>query len=111
MSTFILVREDRGLDPTTIEAEGLKLGRGPDCELLLNHPTVSRLHAGIKEISGRFYLFNLSASNSTLLNGRVIATEEAEVLASGDEVRVGPFFLLMDRQGDALKVTVTLQIG
>lgn len=110
-STFILVREDRGLDPTTIAAEGLKLGRGPDCELLLNHPTVSRLHAGIKEIGGRFYLFNLSSSNSTLINGRVIATEEAEVLASGDEVRVGPFFLLIDRQGDTLKITVSLQIG
>lgn len=110
-STFILVREDRGLDPTQIAVEGLKLGRGPECELLLNHPTVSRLHAGIKEIGGRFYLFNLSASNSTTLNGRVIATEEAEVLASGDEVRVGPFFLLMDRQGEALKITVSMQIG
>lgn len=110
-STFIIVREDRSVDPTTLYAEGLKIGRNPDCNLILNHPTVSRLQAGIKEIDGRFYLFNLSSSNPTTLNRRVVAAEEAEVLASGDEVRVGPFSLKFDRQEEAFQITVTQQIG
>lgn len=110
-STFIIVREDRGVDPTTLVAEGLKIGRAPGRDLLLNHPTVSRLHAGIKEIEGRFYLFNLSPSNSITLNGRLVAIEEAQALASGDEVRIGPFFLRIDRKGEALEITVTLQFG
>ena len=110
-STFIIVREDRGVDPTTLIAEGLRIGRAPGRDLLLNHPTVSRLHAGIKEIDGRFYLFNLSPSNSTTLNGRLVAIEEAQALASGDEVRIGPFFLRIDRKGEALEITVTLQFG
>ena len=37
------------MDPTTFALEGLKIGRGLDCDLLLNHPTVSRLQAGIKK--------------------------------------------------------------
>ena len=110
-STFIIVREDRSVDPTTLYAEGLKIGRNPDCNLILNHPTVSRLQAGIKEIDGRFYLFNLSSSNPTTLNRRVVAPEEAEALASGDEVRVGPFSLRFDRQEEPLQITVTQQIG
>jgi hypothetical protein len=111
LSTFIIVREDRGLDPTTLVAQGLKIGRAPGRDLLLNHPDVSRLHAGIKEIEGRFYLFNLSSSNSTTLNGRLVALEEADALASGDEVRIGPFFLAVERKDEGLQITVTLQFG
>ena len=111
ISTFIIVREDRGLDPTTLVVEGLNIGRAPDCELLLNHPTISRLQAGIKEIEGRFYLFHLSSTNPTTLNGELVAREEAEALASGDEVRAGPFFLRIDRKDEVLVITVTLQFG
>src|SRR5438034_2571027 len=110
-STFIIVREDRGLDPTTLVAQGLKIGRASGRDLLLNHPDVSRMHAGIKEIEDRFYLFNLSSSNSTTLNGRLVVLGEPEALASGDEVRIGPFFLRVERQDDALEITVTLQFG
>lgn len=111
LSTFIIVREDRGLDPTTLVAEALKIGRAPGRDLVLNHPDVSRLHAGIKEIDGRFYLFNLSSSNSTTVNGRLVVPEEAVALASGDEIRLGPFFLRTERKDDALVLVVTLQFG
>lgn len=111
LSTFIIVREDRGLDPTTLLAEALKIGRAPGRDLSLNHPDVSRLHAGIKEIDGRFYLVNLSSSNSTTLNGRLVVREEVIALASGDEIRIGPFFLRTERKDDALELVVTLQFG
>lgn len=111
LSTFIIVREDRGLDPTTLLAEALKIGRAASRDLVLNHPDVSRLHAGIKEIDGRFYLVNLSSSNSTTLNGRLVVREESIALASGDEIRIGPFFLRTERKDDALELVVTLQFG
>jgi FHA domain len=111
LSTFIVVREDRALDPTTLVAEALKIGRASGRDVLLNHPDVSRLHAGIKEIGGRFYLVNLSSSNSTTVNGRLVVREEAVALASGDEIRIGPFFLRTDLKDDALELVVTLQFG
>src|SRR6266536_2770798 len=110
-STFIIIREDRGFDPTTLVTEGLKIGRDVSCDLLLNHPNVSRLHAGIKEIDERFCFFNLSSSNSTTLNGRLVVLGEPEALADGDEIRIGPFFLRVDHKGQALEITVTLQFG
>src|SRR5947209_19221183 len=87
-SKFIINREDLNVDAVALVAEGLKVGRAPSCELVLNHPTVSRLHAGINEADGRFYLYNFSHSSGTTLNGRIVATESAEVLADGDVVQI-----------------------
>src|SRR5918911_2859246 len=96
-STFVIVREDLSEDAKTLVTEGLRLGRLPENDVVLNHPTVSRLHAGINEVGGRFYILNLSGSNATTINGRVIPFDEAEALASGDTVQIGPFFLFIEQ--------------
>src|SRR5713101_10091367 len=110
-STFIIAREDRAVDPKTIISEGLRIGRLPDSDVWLNHPTVSRLHAGINKIEGYFYLINLSASSATTLNGRAIPFNEAEALADGDVVRIGPFFLDIERVDEVFSLKVTLQFA
>jgi len=81
-STFIIIREDLQVDPVTIVAEGLLVGRLPTCELLLNHPSVSRLHAGITNAESDFYIRNLRPANPILLNGEKL--EDYEALAAGD---------------------------
>ncbi|MGB8508807.1 MAG: FHA domain-containing protein [Pyrinomonadaceae bacterium] len=110
-SKFIITREDLNVDPLALVTDGLKIGRLPGCDLVLNHPTVSRLHAGINGSGGRFYVFNFSHSSGTTLNGRIIAVEEAEVLADGDVLQLGPFFLVAERVGDALNLRVSLQVA
>ncbi len=108
---FIIIREDLNVDPLTLVTEGLKIGRLPSCELELNHPTVSRLHAGINEAGGRYYFYNFSQSSGTTLNGRVVAVEEAEALADGDVIQIGPFFLYLNRVGESLSIRVALQMA
>ena len=110
-STFIIRREDRAVDPVTLITDGLRIGRLPECELVLNHPTVSRIHAGINKVEGRFYLISLSQSNSTTLNERLIPSEEAEPLAEGDVVQIGPFFLQIAQAAEALEIRVTEQVA
>src|ERR687884_2218704 len=110
-SKFTISREDLNVDAVTLVADGLRIGRAPSCELVLNHPTVSRLHAGINEADGRYYLYNFSHSSGTTLNGRVVAVESAEVLADGDVVQIGPYFLRVSRAEDALIINVTLEVG
>jgi hypothetical protein len=106
---FIIVREDLLQDPVTIITEGLLLGRLTECELLLNHPSVSRVQAGIKQIDGVYYIFNLRPSNPVLLNGRAIENNEA--LGHGDQLEAGPFLLQLDLRDEALVITVSLRIG
>lgn len=109
--TIIIEREDRAVDSVRLVTEGLRIGRLPECEVSLNHPSVSRLHAGVNYIAGRFFLINLSHSSSTTLNGRLVASDEAEALADGDVLRIGPFFVYFSYRKDELLIKVSQQIA
>ena len=106
---YIIIREDLVQDPVTIIADGLLIGRLQECELLLNHPAVSRAQAGIKLLGEDYFFFSLRPSNPAKLNGR--AVEENEALAPGDRLEIGPFLLEIDLTEDALILKVSLQIG
>ncbi|HZI49879.1 MAG TPA: FHA domain-containing protein, partial [Pyrinomonadaceae bacterium] len=108
---FIVSREDRAEDPKTVLGEGLRIGRLPDSDVWLNHPQVSRLHAGINRIEDDFFLINLSASSPTTLNGRVVPFNEIEAIVHGDEVQIGPFFLRVEQLGERLGVKVISQFA
>ena len=108
-STFVVTREDRAQDPVEIVSDGLAIGRLPGCEVNLNHPTVSRMHAGVREVEGHFYVFHLSPSNSTTLNGNLV--EGRAALADGDVIQIGPFFLFVQIEDARLTLRVTFQPG
>lgn len=105
---FLIIRKDLSLDPVTIESEGLTIGRLPGNDLSLNHPTVSRTQAGIKEIDGDYWVFNLSSANGTLLNGEII---DRTPLADGDLVQIGPFLLTVKYVGNDLQITVEMSVN
>src|SRR5918992_4883110 len=97
---YLIVRNDLTIDPVTVITDGLLIGRLPQCEVLLNHPSVSRVQAGIKQIENDYYLFPLRPKNPVLLNGKPVVENEA--LAPGDIIDVGPFRLGIDVAGAAL---------
>ena len=72
-NTYIIIRDDLLMDPVTIITEGLLIGRLRESEVLLNHPSVSRAQAGIKQIESDYYLFGLRPENPVKLNGRPLA--------------------------------------
>ena len=106
---YVIIRADLPIDPVTVISEGLLIGRLMECEILLNHPSVSRAQAGIKHIDENYYLFPLRPSNPVSLNGKAVGDNEA--LAPGDIVGIGPFRLEIDDTEDALVIRVSLQIG
>jgi len=108
-NTYIIIRDDLLIDPVTIISEGLLIGRLRESEVLLNHPSVSRAQAGIKQIESDYYLFALRPENPVKLNGRPV--EENEALASGDILEVGPFQLKISSTEEALVLRVSLKIG
>lgn len=95
--------------PVTLEKDALVLGRLKSCDILLNHGSVSRIHAGINRVETEYFLINLSTSNSLTLNGKLLAAEEADVLADGDIIQIGPFTLTLERLDNLLKLTVLHQ--
>jgi 5-methylcytosine-specific restriction endonuclease McrA len=108
-ATFIIVREDLQVDPVTIVAEGLLVGRLPTCELLLNHPSVSRLHAGVISADGDYFIRNLRPGNPIMLNGARL--EEYQALADGDVIGIGPFAINIHFAQGNLVLKVSLQIA
>lgn len=95
--------------PVSLEKDALVLGRLKSCDVVLNHKSVSRVHAGINRVETEYLLINLSTSNPLTLNGKLLSSEEADVLADGDIVQIGPFTLTIKREGAELELTVLHQ--
>jgi thioredoxin reductase/pSer/pThr/pTyr-binding forkhead associated (FHA) protein len=106
---FIIRRRDRdnAVDDVVLDSDGLTLGRLISNDVVLNHRAVSRTHAGVKEISGDFWLFNFSESNGTSLNGQLVGKTP---LADGDVIQIGPYLLLVNYLKQTLAITVERQL-
>lgn len=61
----------------------LVIGRGSDCDLVLDEPEMSRKHAMIEVTAAGIYLRDMGSSNGTFVNG--VQVRDA-VLYSGDQI-------------------------
>jgi class 3 adenylate cyclase len=68
------------------------IGRAPNCDVQINMPTVSRLHAELNWADGRLMLTHWSAVNHTLVNG--IPVREMVALRTGDLIEIADGILL-----------------
>src|SRR5262245_60372501 len=108
-SRFIIKRRDgeTAVDDVIIETEGLSIGRAIQNDLVLNNRAVSRTHAGIKQLGADFWIYNLSTSNGTLLNGELV---EQTPIQDGDHIQIGPFILNASYADNSLQITVEREI-
>jgi len=106
---YTIIRDDLPIDPLQVTSEGLLIGRLLECEVVLNHPAVSRVQAGIKQVEGNFFLFPLRPTNPVVLNGKPV--QENEALAAGDLLLVGPFQLAVESADESLVLRVSLEIA
>jgi hypothetical protein len=95
----------------SIERDNIYLGRLETCEVVLDHNSVSRIHAGINFQDEDYVLANLSTSNVLTLNGRRLNPKQADVLADGDTIQIGPFTIVVSRAGDELSLSVERQFA
>jgi len=90
----------------SIRRDRILIGRLDTCDIVLDDPTVSRIHAGITFNDGRYVLANLSTSNLLSLNGRLLAPKESDVLTDGDTIQIGPFAVLVAGIDDVISLTI-----
>jgi pSer/pThr/pTyr-binding forkhead associated (FHA) protein len=65
---------------------GWVIGRSRHCDLVLGEPTVSRLHAELREENTGWVIADLGSTNGTWVNGWRVQRAE---LSAGDEVVLG----------------------
>jgi len=80
--------------------DALQVGRQPDCDLVVDHPSVSKQHAMLRwdAKSGRATLQDQGSTNGTFLNASIKIRREA-ILKDGDIISFGEvqfWFLLTE---------------
>jgi hypothetical protein len=108
---FAISHVDLGIKSRVVEQDSIYLGRLDTCNIVLNHKTVSRIHAGINFADSRYVLSNLSSSNALTLNGRLLRPQKSDVLADGDTIQMGPFTISVGRPGNELVLVVETQFA
>src|ERR1700681_1368297 len=66
--------------------ERIVLGRNADCGVVLNVPAVSREHAIIRKIQGKFYIEDNKSRNGTFLNSKEVTTRTQ--LKENDKIKI-----------------------
>jgi anti-anti-sigma factor len=79
----------------SVDVPRFVIGRDKSCQLRIGSTSISRFHAAVEHREGRLFLRDLGSTNGTILNGRTLRDEEAEV-REGDMIQVGPIGLTLD---------------
>ena len=83
---LVVTSGDRKGERFDIRGDEADVGRGNDCEVVIDHETVSGRHAKIRNEGGKYVLYDLASRNGTLLNGKKISKAQ---LRDGDEITLG----------------------
>src|SRR5262245_8375755 len=70
-SLFVLQGPEKGAT-YSLQGDSTVLGRGADCDIVLNVREASREHARIWRVGGKFFIEDLGSRNGTRVNERPI---------------------------------------
>jgi hypothetical protein len=105
MDVYLEVRSQRSTRLVPVEDGRLSVGRGDGCDLTVDDPEVSRLHAVVERVGAGWTVADLGSRNGTAVNGVRVGGRRA--LRSGDEVTIGDTTLVFrDPAGDHGATTV-----
>jgi adenylate cyclase len=90
----LVYQEDDTERNIPVTAEGVELGRSPDCDIVIKDFGVSRKHAKVIADGDRCRLIDLKSKNGTHVNG--VPVLEA-FLNDGDQIMLGKFLLRFQR--------------
>jgi len=72
------------------------LGRSAECDIVLQHPEISRRHLRINILPDeRLWVTDLGSANGSQLEGQPLMPRRVTQLAVGQPIRVGPFHLVI----------------
>jgi phage tail-like protein len=87
---------DTVVQTVVVTQQVLTIGRMPDRDLSLPHPTVSRNHAEIRLTPEGAVLTDLGSTQGTVVDGRTLLAGQPHLLADGSSFLIGPYLLTWD---------------
>ncbi len=69
------------------DREKITIGRSPDCDIVIEHASISGTHAVFDLVDGRYTLSDLGSTNGTFVEGAAIGTDAP--LATGMKIVFG----------------------
>ena len=78
-----------------IHLDSIKIGRGDTCDVHLASPYVSREHALIRRVEGRFFIESVG-KNLTYINRKEIPLEQSVAVLPDTEIRIAEFSLFIE---------------
>jgi hypothetical protein len=80
-----------------LDGERFVIGRNPDCGIVIPVTSVSREHAHILRVGGRFFIEDNKSRNGTFVNDRAVTTRTS--LKNNDRIRIADFLAaFLDRE-------------
>lgn len=86
MTRFRIIYQNSNIDAPYGKFD---IGRSLDCNLVLDDPSVSRIHATIVKEGGLLYLEDRGSRNGCTLNGTKVAQKQRVQLKDGDVIGIG----------------------
>jgi len=81
-----------------INPKGVTLGRGSSCDVILEHPNVSRLHARVSQDPfGRWIVEDLGSHNAIFIDGQRIKTQ---AVLPNQKITIDPFSISILQESD-----------
>jgi|APLak6261679142_1056127.scaffolds.fasta_scaffold00206_6 hypothetical protein len=81
-----LYLEREGEAPVRVQTDRFIIGRGPQCDLVIDSPRVSREHVALTRSGIRYFIEDLNSSNGTWYGEERVTKRELE---SGDVINLG----------------------
>jgi hypothetical protein len=98
-------------EAVAINKSKFTFGRQLDCDCLLKHLTVSRVHFYVELNGGKYFLVDEHSGNGTFVNGKQVSWVE---MKNGDKIQAGPFVFSVefsDTESEEANQTTDLESG
>jgi len=103
--TKLIVPGPDGTRELTLDPLGVTLGRGANCDVMLDHDSISRLHARISmDPFGRWIVEDLDSHNGVYVDGQRI---KAQTILPGQKISISNFTLFLSEDSDHHTTTET----
>jgi serine phosphatase RsbU (regulator of sigma subunit)/pSer/pThr/pTyr-binding forkhead associated (FHA) protein len=89
MATLLLLKGGNQGQRVQLDADKTVLGRNPDCHVVISGTAVSRAHAQIVRVNGKFYIEDNQSRNGTFVNNEQITGRT--LLKDSDRIKICDF--------------------